>query len=63
MVRIKFIGQTDINFTKGKTYTLVNLIGDCYYVYAFITNGNKEISCIPYDNIGRFNENWEVVND
>ena len=52
-----------MNFTKGKTYTLVNLIGDCYYVYAFITNGNKEISCIPYDDIGRFNENWEVVND
>lgn len=63
MAKIKFIGETDDDFTTGEIYELVNIDGDNYFVYAFLTNDNKGISCVPYHSLDTFNENWEVVSN
>ena len=63
MVKIKFCGESDLKFTKGKTYKLINFLGDVHYTYAFITNDCDEISLIAYEDIESFNMNWEVVNN
>ena len=63
MIKIKFIGQTDDDFTNNEIYHLINFFGDINYIYAFITNDNNEISCIPYRGVESFNDNWEVVNN
>ena len=63
MIKIIFCGESDLKFTKGKVYNLINFLGDINYVYAFITNDRNEISLIPYEDIESFNMNWEVVSN
>lgn len=62
MVKIKFYGVSDNDFTKGHIYTLINLQVIDEYVFAFIENNFSEIKAIPYDSMGYFNSNWRVAN-
>ena len=63
MIKIKFIGENDDDFTKDKIYQLVSISEDNYYFYAYITNNENKISVIPYSSLFNFNMNWEVVNN
>lgn len=61
MIKLKFIGETDDEFTNGKIYELLNINANDNFVYVFLTNDNKGISFIPYVSLYTFNKNWEVI--
>lgn len=62
-MKIRFIGESDYNFTSGETYQLIKIdIGD-FYTCAYISNNENKIKFVPYMSLDLFNENWEVVNE
>lgn len=62
MNKIMFLGESDENFTHHNLYNLINiqLIGNL--IYAWLSNDNNKISCMPYDSLNSFNENWYIKN-
>lgn len=62
MSKIKFIGESDYNFTNGEIYQLIKIEHDIWF-RAWIGNDRGDIVFIPYEDLDLFNENWEVVNE
>ena len=65
MLKCKFIGTSDHNFTNGNTYTMVRFEDDTHglklgYFRTWFINDNNSIKYIPYSNLNTFNYNWEV---
>lgn len=66
MSKIRFIGESDYNFTNGKIYQLIKIEdkqNNYDYFHSWISNDENKIMYIPYKNLATFNENWEVVNE
>lgn len=63
MLEVRFIGESDENFTNGKVYKIIKFDDDTPYYGKidvwFINNYNK-IVYIPYSTLNTFNENWVV---
>ena len=70
MSKIKFLGESDENFTNGNIYQLVQM-EDYFEIFnsghivqkfkTWITNNNNKLAYIPYSSIDTSNENWEFV--
>ena len=63
MSKIRFIGESDDNFTNRNEYKLINIQADNFYIITFISNNDNKIVFIPYDSLELFNKNWEVINE
>ena len=61
MSKIRFIGESDDNFTNRNEYKLINIQADNFYIITFISNNDNKIVFIPYDSLELFNKNWEVI--
>lgn len=61
-MKIKFIGESDYDFTSGKIYKLIKIEQDDYYFNTWISNDDNKICFMPYIDLVAFNENWEVIN-
>lgn len=63
MSKIKFIGESDYNFTKNKKYQLVKCEHTGYQFKTLLSNNDGEIVYIPYSSIEAFNMNWRIINE
>ena len=64
MSKFKFIGKrTTIidTLTTNNIYNILQFEHYNNYIYIYVIDDNKDILCIPYTNLIKFNENWRVM--
>lgn len=64
-MKFKFIGKKTLivdTLTPHKVYNIIQFEHFKTYVCVYIIDDRKEVICVPYTNMGTFNENWKVMN-
>ena len=64
MNKFKFIGKKTLIIDTLTINNIYNILQFEHYkncICVYIVDDNKDIICIPYSNLIKFNENWRVM--
>lgn len=63
-MKMRFIGETDENFTNNCIYEIIEIsYKENYWFSTYIINDSNKVRHIPYSSINTFLHNWEVVDE